>query len=193
MARPSCPDLSEQAVSARRSAVGLLGSNTLFTGLKGYPAVLYTLRAARGRRHHEHSHSSLDLVYGWRRFPVGRKHAIHHRRYYPGFNYRSGRRGSPRNHVYAQSPTQAYLIAALSQSLSTSTTSGVSSSSMPGADLFSERVLPWRPFVEHLAVVSTLLAQAENQRRGKSQAAPRPQDPLAIGRPVPDIKQRKIG
>jgi hypothetical protein len=33
--------------SARRSAVGLLGSNTLFTGLKGYPAVLYTYQLGR--------------------------------------------------------------------------------------------------------------------------------------------------
>jgi len=154
--------------SARRSAVGLLGSNTLFTRLKGYAAVLYTyqlraLRAARGRRHHEHSHSSLDLVYGRRRFPVGRKHAIHHRRYDPGFNYWSGRGGSPRNHVYAQSPTQAYLIAALAIPGHLNDVGGFVLVHAPGRPIL-ELVLPWQRFIEYLAVVSKLLAQAEKPR-----------------------------
>src|ERR1700694_1054754 len=53
--------------------------------------------------HHEYPHSSLDLVYGCCRFPVSWKHAIHHQRYHPWFNYRSGRRSSARDHVHSQS------------------------------------------------------------------------------------------
>ena len=58
---------------------------------------------------YEHSHSSLDFVYGCCRFPVGRKRAFDHQRHRPCLNYRSGHRSSPRDDVYSQSQTQAYL------------------------------------------------------------------------------------
>src|SRR6266849_1716167 len=77
----------------------------------------YTCQAMAGKADrcrqeypHEHSHSSLDFVFGCCRFPVGRKHAFHHERYHPWLNYRSGQRSSPRDHVHSQSQTQTYLM-----------------------------------------------------------------------------------
>ncbi len=67
--------------------------------------------------HHEHPHSSLDLVYGCSRLPVSWKDAIHDQRYHPWFNYRSGHRGSAWDHVHSQSQTQTYLATALREFL----------------------------------------------------------------------------
>jgi hypothetical protein len=74
--------LSFSAVRMSKRFAGRWDSNRTFTRLKGYPPLLYTCSQWRqGQRtaigvHHEHSHSSLDFVYGCCRLYVGNKHAL---------------------------------------------------------------------------------------------------------------------